>query len=261
MRERRLFVMNGRTGAARAARMGALVVIVDALRASATVASMLEHGAGEVLVVEHTAQAFAQHEAQPDALLVGERDGLRVEGFDFGNSPFTEPLPGASAASPRRVIFTSSNCSGCCLAAAQAPAIYLGTTVTAGAVASLLAASGDDVAFVTAGAAGDETRFVLEDHLAAGAIIDRLRAGAAPGNDAAVAALTLYTAAGPAGLEGAFCSTDNGSRLISLGFERDVRIAASLDRFHQVPMRVELRALAGSGEGVLFRSAPSPPAC
>lgn len=56
------------------------VVVVDALRASATVATLLDCGATGVRPV-------ADGHAADEAITAGEHLGERIEGFDFGNSP------------------------------------------------------------------------------------------------------------------------------------------------------------------------------
>lgn len=247
-----VFVHGGRAGGCLASEMKATAVIVDALRASATVASLLEHGATEVLVVEQIEEALAEKERLPEAITLGERGGLRVEGFDLGNSPLTEALPG----SPATVIFTSSNCSRCCVAAApQAPEILLGSTINASAVTELLRAKTGPIMFVPAGLAQDETRLIIEDYLACGLLIDRLGAQAHTANDGAVMALTLFRAVGEDRLEEYFCNGDNGRRLISMGFERDVRLASHIDVYSSVPRRVSLRQLPTGRLEVVLKAA------
>ena len=50
-----------------------VAIIVDALRASATAAYMLDAGATEILAVREVDEAYALKREYPDALLVGER--------------------------------------------------------------------------------------------------------------------------------------------------------------------------------------------
>ena len=87
----KLFVSGGRKGAREAAQAGHVAVIVDALRASATTASLLHYGVREIIVVEGVEEAFAEARKRPGALLAGERGCVKVEGFDLGNSPLQAP--------------------------------------------------------------------------------------------------------------------------------------------------------------------------
>ena len=60
-----------------------LIVLVDALRSSATIAGALSHGAKRVFVEEAPEKALAYK----NAVKAGERSGLMLKGFDATNSP------------------------------------------------------------------------------------------------------------------------------------------------------------------------------
>ena len=64
-----------------------LTVIIDVFRAFSVACYLFDQGAKSVLPVETVSQAFLLREANPDFLLLGERNAKKVEGFDFGNSP------------------------------------------------------------------------------------------------------------------------------------------------------------------------------
>ena len=68
-----IHIIEGAPGCAFARENGAVAVIVDALRASATAAALLEAGAREILAVREVEEAFAARADWPDALLYGER--------------------------------------------------------------------------------------------------------------------------------------------------------------------------------------------
>jgi 2-phosphosulfolactate phosphatase len=281
----RVFVHSGRVGAERGAREGLVTVVVDALRASATVASFLEFGATEVMVVEHVAQALAEKRRRPEAILVGERDCLRVEGCDRGNEPLRCACPGL----PGPVVFTSSNCSRCCVAAAggeesrvasresragegatspwrdagatgAAPSrLFLGTAVNATAVTRAAGEAarelGVEVLLVPAGSVEDETRFNMEDHLASGVLLSKLQEqfpAARVANDAARAAQGLFARVGEKRLPQAFLRTDHGRRLVEVGLADDVRWCARVDVYQAVPVLTATRPLADGGTGAVF---------
>lgn len=250
-----VLVYSGRRGAEIGAEQGFVTVIVDALRASATLASLLQYGATECLVVEHVSQALAEKAARPECVLVGERDSVKFEGCDLGNSPLTCACPGL----PAPVVFSSTNCSRCCVSGAGAPRLFVGSTVNASAVARAAGAAarelGTGILLVPAGYAEDECRFNMEDHLACGAIIGRLEELSPParvGNDAARAAQGLFARTGQGGLPEAFTRTDHGRGLVAKGFESDVRWAAKLDVYDVVPVLRETRPLEDGGTGVVL---------
>jgi len=254
----KLFVSGGRAGAEQAAREQRVAIIVDALRASVTTASLLHYGAREIIVVEDVEDAFAERERHAGSWLAGERGNLKVEGFDLGNSPLQAPVLGL----PETIIFTSTNMSRCCVGAAACPAAFLGTlpTLTACATLALKAATERqaDVQLVPAGAAMDENKLVLEDYIAAGALIERMRelsgGTAVPAEDAARAALQLHAAGLREGYEEAFMGTGNAAGLYAMGFEADARFAARVDVFTTVPQVARTYELPSGKMAAVLRS-------
>jgi 2-phosphosulfolactate phosphatase len=63
------------------------VVVIDVLRAFTTAAYAFGAGAADITLVATLAEAFALRKANPEMLIMGEVEGLPVEGFDFSNSP------------------------------------------------------------------------------------------------------------------------------------------------------------------------------
>jgi 2-phosphosulfolactate phosphatase len=69
-----------------------VAVIIDVFRAFSTVCYCLNAGAKRIVPVSGIEEALALKERLADAVLIGERGGRKIGGFDFGNSP-TELLP------------------------------------------------------------------------------------------------------------------------------------------------------------------------
>jgi len=64
-----------------------LVVVIDVFRAFSVAAYGFRQGAARIFPAGEIAHAYSLKERYPGALLVGERHGRKLEGFDFGNSP------------------------------------------------------------------------------------------------------------------------------------------------------------------------------
>jgi len=64
-----------------------IVVIIDVLRAATVEAYLLDKGVKDITPVATKAEAFAYKEQDPALILVGEEDGIKIPGFDIGNSP------------------------------------------------------------------------------------------------------------------------------------------------------------------------------
>jgi len=139
-------LIEGEAGCEFAVEHHCAAVVVDALRASATAAVLLDAGATDLLVVGDMADAYTLKETYPDALLFGERGGLPPERFDGGNSP--RDVAGVSG---RRVIFTTTTGSGRMVACWGAAAVLTGTTVNASAAVAAAASYGKDVVLIPAG--------------------------------------------------------------------------------------------------------------
>src|SRR3954452_13425496 len=72
----------------------AACVVFDVFRATSTIVTALAQGADAVIPVAEITDALALRLKNPELLLAGERDGLRIRAnltgsldFDFGNSP------------------------------------------------------------------------------------------------------------------------------------------------------------------------------
>ena len=194
-------------------------IVVDVLRASSTIAQALASGYRRVLCCADVDEARALRESVPDSLLGGEREAIRIEGFDVGASPreFLEPRAETlilSTTNGTRAILTTAGRTGQTL---------LGSLLNLGAVARRAAASGEDVVVVCAGFKG---RFALDDAYCAGRIV-RLLGGAQ--TDAAKAAAVL-AAAFPTAYEGLTARTYGPP-----GLEEDIAFCAREDRLDVVP--------------------------
>lgn len=66
---------------------GKTAVVIDVFRFATTIQVALEAGITAFFPVQEVEEAFRLQERTPSFLLAGERNALKVPGFDFGNSP------------------------------------------------------------------------------------------------------------------------------------------------------------------------------
>ncbi len=221
-------LIEGEAGCAYAREHYCAAVIVDALRASATAAALLDSGATEILVVGEVEDALrARREFWTDALLFGERGGLPPEGFDFGNSPRD-----AHHASGRCVIFTTSNGSARLLQAWGASSIHFGTTTNAKTVVELLTNQPHDVVLIPAGKVGHPGYDAQEDWVAATAIA--MFAGAAIGEGALYYRDTRQQIELD-GVTALFESAPHADELRKVGLSDDIALCARMNTARAVP--------------------------
>jgi 2-phosphosulfolactate phosphatase len=166
-------------------------IVVDVLRATSTIAQALACGYRRVLCCAEIEEARVLRESLDDALLGGERNAIRVEGFEVGASPreFLEPRA-------ETLILSTTNGTRAILAAAsRCDVVLLGSLLNLDAVAAAARAHGGDVALVCAGFKGS---FALDDAYCAGRIVQLLDGER---SDAAIAA-ELVARSFPGPLEG-----------------------------------------------------------
>src|SRR5262245_57387196 len=87
---------------------GGVVVVIDVLRATTTITTALAAGARRVIPCLDVADARAAAANSPEGecVLGGERQGLRIEGFDLGNSP-NEYTP--ASVGGKTLVFSTTN--------------------------------------------------------------------------------------------------------------------------------------------------------
>jgi 2-phosphosulfolactate phosphatase len=219
---------SGESGARGAARAGSTVVVVDAFRASTTIAVLVSKGA-RVVPVASVEEAYSYPGAD---FRVGERGSAKVAGFDFGNSP-TEIL-GAEVPPGSTVALSTTNGTRVVEAATGAPTILTGAFVNADALANELATGHHGSQVVVVGC-GWEGRRASEDEAAAGAILYRLRELGAVLDGRARRVVEGYLTR-PANL---LRNNNAARRLIRLEYERDLDFCLTENAVPVVPRLVD----------------------
>lgn len=246
-----LHLMAGEAGCRWARQHQAVAVVVDALRASATITMLLQCGAPDVIVVKEVNEAYAYREAHPATVLVGERGGLKVPGFDYGNSP-TEIQ--RAALRGRHVVFTSTTGAQRLVDCLGAAAILVGTPINASAVARHVTARAQaqaaPIVIIPAGLATDPAVVAEEDWL--GAVVLAARMSGIPRHQAAEEAFQEYRRIiDGSGLLGGFLEADHGRKLVQLGFTDDIHLCAQVDLITDiVPILTAVVPLPSGGQGV-----------
>jgi 2-phosphosulfolactate phosphatase len=228
---------------------GRVAVVVDALRASATLCALLEAGAREVWVVAEVETARKLAAEHPDFVTAGERGGVKLEGFLLGNSP-REAKP--AAVKGRTVLMTTTTGALRIVEAQGAATILIGgprnLSAAARAAADAACQGKADVVVVAAGSAADPTESAVEDLAAASLIAGKLKgAGAAlePGGFLNIPAQALPEL---------FRNCPNGRRLKELGLGVDVPLCAEIDKSSVVPVVADWIDLPGGDVAAVVRA-------
>lgn len=208
-------------------------IVVDVVRATSTIAQALAVGYRSVLCVAELEQARALRAELPNSVVGGERDAVRIDGFDVGASPreFLEPL------AETLILSTTNGTRSIVTAADRCDEVLLGSLLNLDAVVAVARERGEDVAIICAGYKG---AFALDDAYCAGRFVRLLEAadGASQLSDAARAA-ELVARAYPTALEGLNARTYGPP-----GLEEDIEFCAQESVLATVPRFTRMRGPA-----------------
>jgi 2-phosphosulfolactate phosphatase len=205
------------------------VVIIDIFRATSSICYGIENGAEAIIPVSQVEECAAYREKGLDYLLAAERDGKVVEGFDFGNSPFsytTEKVAG------KTVVLTTTNGTHALHLSRSAKQIVIGSFLNLSALCNWLKKQDENILLVCA---GWKNNFNLEDTLFAGAVIEQLKAFEFKLDDAAIASNDLFQL-GKEDINQYLKKTSHSERLKQLGIEKDIEFCLQVDLTTAIPV-------------------------
>jgi 2-phosphosulfolactate phosphatase len=164
----------------------AVVVIIDIFRATSSICAAFANGVKSIIPVAEITEA--ERYKKDGYLVAGERDGIKLDFADFGNSPDNfspERVAG------KTVVYTTTNGTRTISMASGYSRALIGSFLNADAIIDHLRGTGNDVLLLCAGWKG---RFNLEDTLCAGYIANGLIKSKAytTSCDSAMAALDLW---------------------------------------------------------------------
>ena len=87
-----------------------VVVIIDVFRACSTACYLFEAGVEQIFVAKTVALARNLKDKHPECILVGERGGEKIDGFNYGNSP--SEIRGQNLRNRRAILTTSAGTKG-----------------------------------------------------------------------------------------------------------------------------------------------------
>lgn len=213
---------------------GKAVVVIDVLRASTSICASLNSGARGVIPASGPGEAAELWSklGPENAILAGERGGIKIDNFQLGNSPgeFTEDTVG-----DKLVILTTTNGSAVFGRTAKARLVYCAAIVNATTVANSLANETGTIVIICS---GQEGGFSIEDTLCGGMLIDRLAdlTGTTPAmNDAASLARLLFRE-NQDKLPQTIAQGEHARYLASIGFARDVELSSQVDALPVLPV-------------------------
>ncbi len=188
-------------------------VVIDVIRATSTICQALSSGYERVLCTAEIEAARALRDELGEGVLGGERNAVRIPGFDLGNSPREYLEPAAATL----VLSTTNGTRAIVSAAERCDRVLVASLLNLDAVVRSTREAGEDVLVVCAGVQGAMN---LDDAFVAGRIVELLDGER---TDAAEAAARLVTTWSDA--EQAFRASKSGRNLLENAPELEEDIA------------------------------------
>ena len=206
-------------------------LVIDVIRATSTICQAVAAGYERVFCTGEVDEARALRGRLGEGVLGGERDAVRIPGFDLGNSPreYVEPQ------SSTLVLSTTNGTRAVVTAAQRCERVYIASLLNLAAVVEAARSHGDDVLVVCAGVQG---RPNLDDTYVAGRIVELL---GWERTDAAEAAARLVATWG--GAEEALRASKSGRNLMENApeLEPDIPFCARESVLDVAPHLVAMR--------------------
>jgi 2-phosphosulfolactate phosphatase len=222
----------------------AIVVIIDVLRATSTMATALYNGAKYIIPVDNVPKCIAWGK-QIECITAGERDGRVAEGLEYGNSPFEYPKEFITG---KTLVLTTTNGTKLLHMAIKkgATEIITGSFPNLSAVCDYLVSQKKNVVLACA---AWKDRINLEDSLFAGAVISRVKEHFHINCDSSMMAETIYDSAKDDLFE--FMKNKNAShfhRLSGYGLEKDIRYCLTPDIANVLPFFEDGKLVVHNGK-------------
>jgi 2-phosphosulfolactate phosphatase len=216
-------------------------IVVDVLRATSTIATVLASGGEAVQAFSDLDQLMAVSENWPaeKRLRAGERGGAKVAGFELGNSPLDctrELVQG------RRLFISTTNGTRALQRIQDSPIVLAAALINRAAVVKFLLEKQPETVWIVG--SGWEGSFSLEDTVCAGAIAhgvlqkSQLSPDELAGNDEVISAIALYSQ-WQNDLLGLFHHASHGKRLLRLASDEDLKYCSQTDILDVLPIQHE----------------------
>lgn len=206
-----------------------IVVVIDVLRATSAICTAFDCGVEAIIPVPTLEEAVAYKEK---GYLVGaERKGQIVDGFDFGNSPYSymkEELVG------REVVLTTTNGTKSLDVAKDAETVVVGSLLNLDVLCSWLEKQDKNVLCLCS---GWQDKFNLEDTICAGAISEHLISTGkfVSDEDSSIAAKYLYLSAKD-NYFGYLKASSHRRRLKNLNLNKDIKYCLTPNQSKSIPI-------------------------
>ncbi len=201
---------------------GKIAVIIDILRASTTITTLLEREVSGIIPVVTVSEAFSLKKqlGRKGILLIGEREGIKPGGFDYGNSPVEILNLPQQNLKGKQIILTTTNGTKAINNSRNADTILIASMKNLYTVIDFLSRQNKSTVIVCS---GTNSQFTIEDFYAGGIIVKELLNSHTPINDITWLSSTIVENPIERVVNSKTCS--HLKKLIKINFKEDVEFA------------------------------------
>ena len=201
--------------------------VIDVIRATTTIAVIFGSGADSIIIASSLEEAFKLKEYFPKRILCGEKNVVRPDGFNFGNSPLEFSKIDLTG---KKVIFKTTNGTVSFLKVRKAPAVFslasINLDYTVDFIVNYAYKNSRDVLIICS---GQEGKIAYDDTYIAGLAVKRIMTKPYNFNYSESAKLVLSSVLGDKDIKGALLRSVSAKILLEAGFEDDVEYCSRLN--------------------------------
>ena len=205
------------------------VVVIDILRATSVIVTAINNGCKEVIPVLTVDEAVKIAGKDRNMyMLGGERDALKIQGFDFSNSPLEY---NSNKVRGKTLVMTTTNGTRAIKASSKAKNIIIAAMINAKAVVQKLIDYNNDVVIVNSGTNGE---FSIDDFICSGYIISTLKKEMEV-NLSDIATTSLYIYENNKDIKSFIKYANHYKKIKELGLHEDLEYCCQKDIIDSVP--------------------------
>lgn len=217
-------------------------IALDIIRATSTIVTFLAEGGKSILVTNSIELATREKVKDPSVILIGERGGIKIDGFDFDNSPVSIGRHDVQMQGARAVMTTTNGTNLIIKLQNTTTRILIGSLLNLSSVVqeTFDIAQKEQFEGIGVACAGKEGRLVADDFYCAGLVVSRLLTLSNTKmelDDAAKVSLSWAKVTDDP-LD-ALMQSESGRNILKYGKDADIKFCSQIDLYAIVPKVVD----------------------
>ncbi len=233
-----------------------ITLVIDVLRATSTITTAFGRGAREVIVSSSAEEAFKLKSMNPGYILCGEEKGIKIEGFDYDNSP--SRLASLDLGG-KTLVLKTSNGTLSFIKAKDSKAVYglsfLNFDFTLDRIIENISKTGSGILLLCSGTLG---KVSYDDAFVAGLAIKYLLGKNIKLELDDCAKLVYNASLCEPDIQGALMRSLHARHMIEIGLEKDIEFCSTLNKYNVSYKLVVSNEHGESGPVLMLKNTSSP---